>query len=189
MGPLGELSSTLDSFRARLDQLETDQWDLPTPCTEWDVAELVRHVIAGNVMVTAIVRGADHAAVVSMLDDYVLTADARDEFDQSSASMLAAFGEPGALDRTVAHAVGEIPGVQLPRFRTGDVLVHTWDLARAAGMDEQLHPGIVRSIWADVEPMAPTLGMVGSFGAGPSGALGPDAPAQELLLDAFGRRP
>jgi len=166
-----------------------DQWDLPTPCAGWDVAELVRHVVAGNVMVTAIARGADHAAVVSLLDDYVLTTEAIDEFDRSSASMLAAFGEPGTLDRTVTHAVGEIPGMQLARFRTGDVLVHTWDLARAAGMDEQLDPEVVASIWNDVEPIAPTLGMVGSFGPGPSGALGPDAPIQELLLDAFGRRP
>ena len=33
-------------FTARLDAVTDDQWTNPTPCTDWDVRELVDHVIA-----------------------------------------------------------------------------------------------------------------------------------------------
>ena len=74
-------------------------------------------------------------------------------------------------------------------FRTGDNLLHTWDLARAVGGDETLDPGAVEAVWAVLEPMAPMIPSIGVFGSGPSGSVGADAPLQTRLLDLSGRRP
>lgn len=57
-------------------------------------------------------------------------------------SVRAAFAEPGALERTVHHPIGDIPGSQLLVQLIGDCIVHSWDLATAIGVgprpDEQL---------------------------------------------------
>lgn len=46
-------------FERRLAAVEQDHWELPTPCEGWDVTELVHHVVRGNAMGAAIVRGDD----------------------------------------------------------------------------------------------------------------------------------
>ncbi len=93
------------------------------------------------------------------------------------------------MERTVHHFIGDIPGAQLLGVRTGDLAVHSWDLARALGLDEQLDPALAASVWAGLAPVAPFLGQSGMFGEGQSGTLPEDASDQARLLDATGRRP
>jgi len=81
-------------------------------------------------------------------------------------------------------SAGELIGL-----RTGDVLVHTWDLAVTLGTDTTLDADLVTRVWDALAPMAPFIGHLGVFGEGPSGALAPDAPLQDRLLDLTGRRP
>jgi hypothetical protein len=83
----------------------------------------------------------------------------------------------------------DMPGAQLLGFRVGDLLVHSWDLARAIGADESLDPEVVAVVATNIEPMRPFIGQVGMFGDGPSGTLDKSADAQTALLDLMGRRP
>lgn len=46
---------------------------------------------------------------------------------------MAAFEEPGALERTVRAPIGEVPGAVALRLQTIEHLVHGWDLTRAIG--------------------------------------------------------
>jgi uncharacterized protein (TIGR03086 family) len=84
--------------------------------------------------------------------------------------------------------VGDIPAAQLLGFRVADYTLHTWDLARAIGADEQLDDDLVQELWQVMAPMTPVLGESGQFGTGPSTDLDPDAPLQTRLLDLSGRR-
>lgn len=83
----------------------------------------------------------------------------------------------------------QMPGSQLLNFRAGDLILHSWDLARAIGVDETLADGPVAYVWEALQPMAPIIGQIGQFGTGPSGDVGEDAPLQQRLLDLTGRRP
>jgi len=83
----------------------------------------------------------------------------------------------------------DMPGAQLLGFRIGDLALHTWDLARAIGGDEELDEGLTANVWETLEPMAPFIGEIGVFGTGPSGTVGSDAPLQTRLLGVTGRRP
>ena len=47
--------------------------------------------------------------------------------------------------QTLEHAIGSII--------LGDVLIHTWDLARATGLDETLDAETVHTMLRDIEPM------------------------------------
>ncbi|HMC39818.1 MAG TPA: hypothetical protein VKI19_09165, partial [Acidimicrobiales bacterium] len=73
-------------------------------------------------------------------------------------------------------------------MRTGDALLHAWDLARAVDADDQLPADLVSEVWAHMSPMAGFIGSSGFFGSGPSGEVSEDAPLQTRLLDLSGRR-
>jgi uncharacterized protein (TIGR03086 family) len=72
-------------------------------------------------------------------------------------------------------------------FCLGDVLVHTWDLARATGLDETLDPAEVRGLLAGMEPMDEVLRASGHFG--PRVDVPADADEQTRLIAFTGRRP
>ncbi len=71
-------------------------------------------------------------------------------------------------------------------FGVGDVLVHTWDLARATGLDERLDPDEVHRLLAAMEPNDEMMRQGTAFG--PKVAVGPDADEQTQLLAFSGRR-
>ncbi|HUO49276.1 MAG TPA: TIGR03086 family metal-binding protein [Acidimicrobiales bacterium] len=188
MEPLDVLTAARADFRRRLSAVGPDQWDLPTPCADWDVRDLVAHLVRGNYMAELLLHGTSRddtlAAMAEPVPDDLATA-----FDASADRQQAAFEEPGSLERTCHHPVGDIPGAQLLGFRIGDMALHAWDLARSIGADDSLDVDVVAAMWDAMAPMAPFIGETGFFGAGPSGAVPEDAPLQLRVLDLSGRRP
>src|SRR5262249_27478736 len=73
---------------------------------------------------------------------------------------------------------------------TSDVLIHTWDLARAAGLDEQLDPDEVHRQVVGIESMPPGVdeAMRGSAPCGPRVEVAADADEQTRLLAFMGRK-
>ena len=70
--------------------------------------------------------------------------------ERALARQQAAFERPDVDVRVFHHPAGDMPGSQVIMFRLGDLVVHTWDLARAIGADEALD-----SYLADVLSTAP----------------------------------
>jgi uncharacterized protein (TIGR03086 family) len=72
-------------------------------------------------------------------------------------------------------------------FCIGDVLVHTWDLARAAGLDETLDADEVHRMFEGMEPIDEMLRASGHYGA--RVRVPDDADEQTKLIAFTGRRP
>lgn len=176
-------------FERRLRAVAPGQWDAPTPCEGWSVRDLVDHVVGGNRLAQVLMRGASAEEAVALVRDTRTRGDALGDFAASRDEQVAAFREPGALDRTVHHPIGDIPSAQLLQFRVADLTLHAWDLARAIGADERLDEPLVRWLWDRLSPLAPFIGRLGAFGSGPSGQVDEHAPVQQRLLDLTGRRP
>lgn len=188
MDQLDALSRSADLFESKLGVVDAESLSGPTPCEGWDVAELIRHSIAGSTMSAALLRGATRDEAIAILGATHLEDDLVAQFRRSADDLAAAFAEPGALERSVAHPAMDMPATQLLGFRIGDNLVHAWDLARAIGADETLDDALVEMVWENMQPMRPFIGQVGQFGTGPSEAYA-DAPLAIQLLDFMGRRP
>lgn len=189
MEPLDALTTARHEFEQRLHAIADGQWDGRTPCAEWTVRDLVEHVVVGNRMAVRLLAGERFQDAVGDARAEGLGEGVAASFARSADDQEAALREPGALERTCEHVVGQIPGSQLLRFRIGDYTLHAWDLSRAIGADERLDADLVAVVWEGLQPMAPFIGQTGFFGSGPSGALGEDAPLQDRLLDLAGRRP
>jgi uncharacterized protein (TIGR03086 family) len=192
MDPFLALDVAQSEFDRRLSTVTDAQWETPTPCEGWTVRDLVIHVISGNKMTVRILGGGSKEEAMADLEGSPALRAERDlyaAFVASADEQAKAFREPSALDRTVHHPAMDMSGAQQLGFRTGDLALHAWDLARAIGGDEQLDEDLVQHVWDGLQPMAPFIGEIGVFGTGPSGGVGEDAPLQQRLLDLSGRRP
>lgn len=174
-------------FERALRLLPTDSWDLPTP-SDNSVRELVEHVVVGNRFTALLLSGASRDEAWAALDGDQLGDDAVAALVESARHQAEAF-DAAAPDQTVVGPGGEIPASAFLRFRLVDLVVHAWDLLRAADLDEALDPGVVDDLWSVVEPHLDEMLAFGAYGDGPSGTLPADASPQTRLLDAFGRRP
>lgn len=125
-----------DEFDRRIRRIGDADWHRPTPCTDWDVYALVNHVVVGGSRYGKLIRGNSREAFLAERDLDALTGGALPAWESARGLCEAAFGEPGALERTAAFATGDIPGTALLQIRIVEVTVHTWDLARALGLDE-----------------------------------------------------
>ena len=183
------LRRAADGFRQIVGQVGSDQWDLATPCDAWTVRQLIGHVVAGCQMAATLAAGGTRQDAIAILGVDHLGDRPVEAVDAALAAQQAAFERPDIESHVFEHPAGDMPGVQVLRFRLGDLLVHQWDLAQAIGADDTLDADLVNEVWAGISPMIPMMATSGVFGTGPSGTVGDDAPMQVRLLDAMGRRP
>src|SRR2546421_10041588 len=78
----------VEEFGRRVDRIGPDQWDLPTPCREWTVRDLVDHLVYEQVWVPPLLAGAT----------------IEEGGDQDEGDPLGA-GPPGAWERASAAGV------------------------------------------------------------------------------------
>jgi uncharacterized protein (TIGR03086 family) len=183
------LSTVTEQFRAVAALIRVDQWALSTPCPDWNVTELIGHVVAGSQMSAAIAGGADRGEAIELLSTDFVGDDPLGALDTALSLAETALIHPDVDERICQHPAGNMPGAQVRSLRISDLLVHQWDLARAIGADESLDAEVVQIAWDDISPMAPIIAQLGVFGDGPSGTVPDDAPLQQRLLDLMGRRP
>ena len=178
---------SLAEFTARVDQIRPDQWELPTPCTDWDVRALVNHVVYEDRWTVPLLAGATVADVGDRFEGDLLGADPAGATADAVKQADAAVAEPGALDRTVALSFGETPAEEYVRQLLADHLVHAWDLAAAIGADRRLDADTVQTCaawFADREELYRRAGAIGPRVEAPQ-----TADAQDRMIAAFGRDP
>jgi NADH dehydrogenase len=90
------------------------------------------------------------------------------------------------LEQAFEHDIGPDVTAMLPNV-TRDVLVHTWDLARAVGADDRLDARWCESFYAALPGDSGTLSGSGMFGA--PVAVGEQSDVQSKLLARLGRNP
>jgi uncharacterized protein (TIGR03086 family) len=158
-----------------------DQWMAPTPCTEWNVRDVVNHVVAMNLVFAAMIddgpmpeRGADHLG-----NDPVAA------YQASTASLVGAFARPGVLERSYAGPLGSATGAERLQIRLYDLLTHGWDLAQATGMPAQIPDELAEQALAFVRNQFSTQPRTGRF-AEPQPIDG-TAPALDRLAAFLGR--
>ncbi|GAB3879127.1 TIGR03086 family metal-binding protein [Kibdelosporangium lantanae] len=134
-------------FDRRLSQVRPEQWCWPTPCSEWNVRQLVNHMAQGNLNYVRLAEGVSAAEFLRHRDEDALGDDPVAAYREGVRRCAETFDGPGVLSRTFDYPLGRLTGAQALAVRTTDSVVHTWDLARAVGGDEVLAPDLVT--WVD----------------------------------------
>ena len=136
-------------FDVRVRQIMPDWWSASTPCEEWDVYELVNHVVVES-MWTPVLLAGHHPDTVGGLDGDVIEGDPVDAWEQARAEAIEAVLESDP-EAEVFLEEGSITAARFVRQKTLDLAVHAWDLGRAIAGDEQLDPELVEAIGDLVE--------------------------------------
>ena len=175
-----------DTFDDKLHQVPDDRWDSPTPCTEWDVRALVNHVVGEHRWAVPLLAGQTIADVGPALDGDLLGDDPAAAWHHASGPSHEAFAAPGAMESTVHLSYGDESAVAYCEQLVFDNLVHAWDLARGAGVDDALPADLVEWAIGWATPIMPMLTGSGLFGEVQD--VADDADAQTRLLAMVGRR-
>ena len=156
-----------DGFTAVVETVN-GRWSSPSPCTEWDGRDVLEHVIGFHDELLLKPLGAKPERPK---DDpkrrWAVTADALD----------GALADPAAVDQ---H------GTVLPLLTT-DTLVHTWDLAKAIGIDVALDAELCEI--ALERAIANQERLAASDMFSPSVPVSDAASVQDRLLGMLGRDP
>ncbi len=159
-------------------------WDAPTPDDEWSVRDLVAHVIEEQQWVPYLLAG--ESVENAKKDIQPLRDDLQAEWDLYAFAANAAW--MATTPDTLVHlSYDSVTMADYLREQVADVAIHTWDLARAIGADEELDAEIVAAVWTVFEPQKDTLAASGLY-ASPV-PLPDDAPLQHRLLAVTGRDP
>lgn len=175
----------LASTRTFVAGITEDQFDLPTPCDDWTVYELVNHLVAGNRWVSELAAGGTIEAVGDRFDGDLIAGGMLHAYDESAVAAHAAFSLPDAMVSPVAVSYGPVPGAVYCGHRIIDVLIHGWDLAVATGQPADLDPVLVDACWRIAAPQAELLAGSGAFD--PALEVADDAGPQTRLLALLGR--
>lgn len=163
-------------------------WANPSPCAGWTARDVVRHLVEW-VPGPGFLLGAFDVATppIPSVDD-----------DPASAWAVVRDAVQGALDDPeVAARVRDCgpPGqmsleAAVEMTCTPDVLVHTWDLARATGLDVVLDAELLARQAAAIGEIPPVVddAMRSSGHFGPRVEVAEDADATTRVLAFFGRK-
>jgi uncharacterized protein (TIGR03086 family) len=167
-------------FGERVAGVTDEAWTAPTPCTAWTVRDLVGHVVAVHRTVGA---GLDASSPPPPATD----TDLARAWATATAEIAAALSDPGRAAAPVSGRFTPMPLEELiGRLLCIDTVVHTWDLARATGQNEQLDAAAVAVAFAGIRPADEAIR--GPGGYGPKLEPPPGADEQRRFLYFLGRR-
>jgi len=166
------LSRALDQVGDLLATVRSDQLDRPTPCQDWTVEQLIRHLLADTGNFVTMMRGEqpDWAAEPPPLPE----------------DWTAAFrsGADDLIHLWHQHESGDGPPVDM---QTGEFAVHAWDLARAIGATAELDPDAAeRGLSFMSANLTPEMR---GDAFGPEVRIDVDAPVYDRLAAFAGRDP
>ncbi|MET9505536.1 TIGR03086 family metal-binding protein [Streptomyces sp. NPDC006622] len=161
--------------------IQPEQWTAPTPCTEWDVRDVVRHLVGMDLVFAAMIEGGPlpEREADPLGDDPVRA------YRASSAALLAAFAGPGVLERTFRSPMGSATGAERLQIRLCDLLAHGWDLAQATGVPARLPEDLAEQALAFAGPQLSSQRRTGRFAE--SRPVEETAPAVDRLVAFLGR--
>lgn len=176
-------------LRAAVAGVPPGGWTGPTPCTEWNVTQVLQHAALdqmawGSAVSEGPMPGENPFAPSGRLDQAPLTFADR-ALDATAVAWTA-----------VTEGSGQVPtplpqGPMAPALASGaaalDAAIHAWDIAVATGQGSPLSPELARSLTPVARSIVEPLRSFGAYAQ----ALDPqpDADDAAVLLCYLGRRP
>jgi uncharacterized protein (TIGR03086 family) len=142
----------LDGFDRVIREVPDDRWEAQSPCTEWKAVDVAGHVIGVQQYVTSGITGEAPPGGRGTPRD-AAGADPVASWTEARASLEAAAAAPGALDTVIKTPFGEMPVDTFLGIIVLDALTHSWDLARATGLDDTLDPELVSIAFERIRPL------------------------------------
>lgn len=168
-------------FTDRVRAVPATAWDNPSPCEGWTARDVVRHLVEWIPGYFG-AQGVEFPAIPAVDDDPLAA------WETVQATIAKALAEPALAGKQVETPFTEQSLAEtVDMIVTGDVFTHTWDLARATGLDENLDRDQLERMTAAMGAM-PEEVMRADGMFGPRIEVPDDADLQTRFLAFAGRR-
>ncbi len=158
-----------------------------TPCSEWTVQSLINHAISVQQFAQDVLGpGTPDPSIMGKVDHPLPSTGAESALDSITDQVLATLKSINLGD-TVETPFGSMPGGQFIMVPITDMIIHTWDLAKATGQNTTLDSGLSEIGYNVVANVAPTGRERGAFG--PEVTVPDTASFQDRMLGMSGRTP
>ncbi len=162
-----------------------DQLDRPTPCADFDVRTLANHLLHAPAAIASLGRGDSYTD-----DPPDLPVDQwRQEWDASAAAVREVWSDDALLGTTISLPWAELTGAEVLAQFTGEVVVHTWDLAQATGQWAEWKPEVLEASLEAWRAGLPAEGREAFAAFGEVVPVVEDAPLIDQIVAWTGRRP
>lgn len=185
--PRRMLDRSFDQAVAVVKGVSTEQLALPTPCTEFDVAALLTHMVGAANRVGSIARGEPQGGELPVpegLDTIGWSA----AFEACREAAVAAWASDDVLERKFEMPWGTFDGATIAHMYTMELTVHAWDLAEATAQLALLDDELATDSLARAYGMLPPEPRGGFIPFGPVVTVPGDATAYQQLAAYLGRQ-
>jgi uncharacterized protein (TIGR03086 family) len=179
------LGAALDQAGALIAGARPEQANLPTPCDEYDVNQLIGHMQAVVRRIGVVLSGQPFWSVPREMESTDWTAD----WAAGRAATEAVLADDECLIREVTVPWGTVPGASAAASYIGELSVHSWDLATALGRTEVLDDALATAALPSYMEKVPAEPRGPEIPFGPVVAIGDDATPYERLVAWTGRDP
>lgn len=164
-------------------------WSAPTPCSAWNVTQVLQHATGDQLGFAAAITGSGGPTEDPFAPSGVL---AGDPVELAEAAMSAAAGAwsrvgPEVTDAPVPVPPGTLPAAVGAGACALDAAVHAWDIAVAGGHPSPLTPELARDLHAVAMQIVEPLRGYGAYAPALPAEDGDDEAA--ALLRYLGRDP
>jgi uncharacterized protein (TIGR03086 family) len=163
---------TLEKVKGAAAKLDSD-----TPCDEWDVRELMNHMLETQQYFVGSARGENASPPGQTPPSTLLSDDPVSDFKRAREETMSTYS-----DRDVLEKSGQTLGIAF-----ADQLLHGWDLAKATGQDSTMPAGLAEAAYQSIHGQFTDAQRKGVFK--PEVEVGAKASAQDKLLAYTGRDP
>lgn len=168
------------AFAEKIAAVPDDAWGNPSPCEDWTARDVVTHVVQTQGMFLGFI-GQELGDIPSPEEDPT------GAWKAASAKVQGNLDDPAEATKEFDGFAGKSTFEQgVDKFLCTDLVVHGWDLARAAGLDDRMEPEDIPAVRKTAESFGDAMRGPGAFGP----ALDPPAGAddQAELLAFLGRQ-
>ncbi|TDD75030.1 TIGR03086 family metal-binding protein [Actinomadura rubrisoli] len=182
------LDAAHQALRSTVRNVPDQDWDAPTPCSEWNVTQVLQHAAGDQLGYAAAITGGPGPDDNPFAPSGTLDAAPMEVLEPTLAACAAAWA-------TIGKDTTEVPVPVPPNSLDAwvgagaaalDAAVHAWDIAVATGQPSPLTPELARDLLKAAKEIVEPLRPYGAYAAAIQDDGGDDVAA---LLHYLGRDP
>lgn len=156
-----QIQTTLHQLAANV---ELKDYKNSTPCSKWDVRDLLNHIVSELAWMPELAVGKTVAEVGDKYDGDLIGNEPHKCWEQASQKAQVAVSEPGYPTRTIHLSYGDKTGEYYLREMTIDQTIHAWDLAQGLGLRLEISQDLAEFCYDHLKPQAEAWRQSGEFG-------------------------
>lgn len=168
-----------------IDNIRDSQLNNDTPCSEWNLRQLLSHMIYEVLWVPDLIAGKTIAEVGDAYEGDVVGNNPKNSWQQATDRAINAVNK-ASLGGTAHLSYGDAPLSQYINEVAADIFIHSWDVDQAVNCTLLFDPEVAEVIYQNFLPRQQEMALSGLYGTAVD--MSDDSDLQTKLLALFGRK-